>query len=188
MTPERDPQNIITGSSQPARPSFLAVGKLRRPHGVKGEIIMDVLTDFPERLQVGMLLYAGDTHLPLRVRSIRPHDKVLLLAFEGLHTPETVGVHRNQIVYVPAADRPPLPEGEYYHHQLIGLRVVDDTGQHLGTIASILETGGANDVYLVTSQDNRELLLPDIEEVVLSIDLQTGEMRVHLLPGLLPDE
>jgi 16S rRNA processing protein RimM len=188
MTPERDSQNRITGSPQPAGPTYLAVGKLRRPHGVKGEILMDVLTDFPERLEVGMLLYAGDSHLPLRVRSIRPHDKVLLMAFEGLHTPETVGEHRNQIVYVPAADRPPLPQGEYYHHQLIGLRVVDDTGQFLGSITSILETGGANDVYLVTSLDNRELLLPDIEEVVLNIDLETGEMRVHLLPGLLPDE
>jgi 16S rRNA processing protein RimM len=91
-------------------------------------------------------------------------------------------------MYVSAADRPPLPEGEYYHHQLIGLRVMDDTGQFLGLISGILETGGANDVYVVTSQENRELLLPDIEDVVLSIDLKAGEMRVHLLPGLLPDK
>jgi 16S rRNA processing protein RimM len=188
MTPERDPQNKITGSPQPGEPVFLAVGKLRRPHGVMGEIIMDVLTDFPERLQVGVLLYGGETYHPLRIRSIRPHDKVLLVAFEGLHTPETVGELRNQFVYVPAADRPPLPEGEFYHHQLIGLRVIDDSGRFLGLISSILETGGANDVYLVTSQDKRELLLPDIKEVVQSIDLMTGEMRVHLLPGLLPDE
>jgi 16S rRNA processing protein RimM len=188
MMPERDPHNKITGSPKPGEPAFLAVGKLRRPHGVKGEIIMDVLTDFPERLQVGVLLYAGESYLPLRIRSVRPHDKVLLMAFEGLHTPETVGEHRNQIVYVPAADRPLLPEGEYYHHQLIGLRVIDDTGQFLGVITGILETGGANDVYLVTSQENRELLLPDIEEVVMSIDLNSGEMQVHLLPGLLPDK
>lgn len=188
MIPESDLRENSTGTPQPGAPAFLAVGKLRRPHGVKGEAIMDVLTDFPERLQVGVLLYAGESHLPLRIRSIRPHDKVFLVAFEGLFTPETVGEHRNQILYVPAADRPALPQGEYYHHELLGLRVIDETGQFLGVITSILETGGANDVYLVASQENRELLLPDIKEVVLSIDLKSGEMRVHLLPGLLPDE
>jgi len=149
---------------------------------------MDVLTDFPERLQVGVLLYAGDAYQPLRIRSVRPHDKVLLIAFEGMHTPEIVGELRNQTLFVKTANLPPLPEGEYYHHQLIGLRVVDEAGMSLGLITSILETGGANDVYLVTDQEKRELLLPDIEEVVLSIDLEAGEMRVHLLPGLLPGE
>lgn len=188
MTPERHPDNQVTGSSQARKPVYLAVGRLRRPHGVKGEIIMDVLTDFPERLQVGGLLYAGEAYQPLRIRSIRPHDKVLLMAFEGMHTPEIVGELRNQILYVSAADRPPLPAGEYYHHQLIGLRVIDEVGNSLGLITGILETGGANDVYLVAGQDDRELLLPDIEEVVLSINLEAGEMRVHLLPGLLPGE
>ena len=188
MTPERDLDNQVTGSSQAGKLAYLAVGRLRRPHGVKGEIIMDVLTDFPERLEAGMLLYAGEAHQPLRVRSIRSHDKVLLMAFEGMQTPEIVGELRNQFLHVSAADRPPLPAGEYYHHQLIGLRVIDEAGNSLGLITSILETGGANDVYLVTGQDDRELLLPDIEEVVLSIDLEAGEMRVHLLPGLLPGE
>jgi 16S rRNA processing protein RimM len=188
MTPEIDPQQKVARSPELAQPPYLAVGKLRRPHGLKGEVIMDVLTDFPERLQAGVQLYVGEAYLPLRIRSIRPHDKVLLIAFDDFYTPETVGELRNQIVYVLTADRPPLPEGEYYHHQLIGLRVIDDTGRHLGLLTRILETGGANDVYLVTSQENRELLLPDIEEVVLSIDLNAGEMRVHLLPGLLPEE
>lgn len=188
MTPERDLDNPVTGSTQAGKPAYLAVGRLRRPHGVKGEIIMDILTDFPERLKPGVLLFAGEAHQPLRVRSVRSHDKVLLMAFESMQTPEIVGELRNQILYVSAADIPPLQEGEYYHHQLIGLRVIDEAGNPLGMITSILETGGANDVYLVSGQNDRELLLPDIEEVVLSIDLEAGEMRVHLLPGLLAGE
>jgi 16S rRNA processing protein RimM len=84
---------------------------------------------------------------------------------------------------------PTLDEGEYYHHQLIGLRVIlDEDGSELGTVAKIIETGGANDVFLVQSEDGDELLLPDIEPVVLNIDLDHREIRVNLLPGLLPDD
>ena len=181
MIPQSEPQ-------QGSLPEFLAVGKLRRPHGLKGEILMDILTDFPERLVEGVLLYAGDSRLPLRIRSNRPNDKSMLISFEGYDTPESVGTLRNQIVYVPATDRPPLPEGEYYHHELLGLRVVDEVGQLLGEVTGILDTGGANDVYQIRTQNGQELLLPDIEEVVLKIDLKAGEMQVHLLPGLLPDD
>lgn len=184
MTPEREPQQ----ESSTGPPEYLAVGKLRRPHGLKGEIIMDILTDFPERLQEGVVLYAGESRLALQVRSSRPHDKVMLLSFDGYDTPETVGELRNQLVYVLAADRPALPEGEYYHHELLGLRVIDEDGQQIGEITGILETGGANDVYQVITQNSKELLLPDIEEVVLNIDLEAGEMRVHLLPGLFLED
>jgi 16S rRNA processing protein RimM len=181
MTPKHDPQQKY------ASPEYLAVGKLRRPHGLRGEIIMEIMTDFPERVQEGVLLYAGESRLNLQIRSSRPHNKVMLLSFEGYDTPEAVGELRNQVVYVRAADRPPLPEGEYYHHELLGLRVIDEDGQQLGEIKGILETGGANDVYQVRTHDGRELLIPDIEDVVLEIDLEAGEMRVHLLPGLLPE-
>jgi 16S rRNA processing protein RimM len=181
MTLEHEPQ-------QGRSPEFLAVGKLRRPHGLKGEILMDILTDFPERLMEGVQLYAGDARLPLRIKSNRSNNKSILISFEGYSTPESVGVLRNQIVYVLASDRPPLPEGEYYHHELLGLRVIDEDGQLLGEVTGILDTGGANDVYMVGTPSGQELLLPDIEEVVLKIDLKAGEMQVHLLPGLIPDD
>jgi 16S rRNA processing protein RimM len=184
MISEHRPQR----DSTPGSAQFLAVGKLRRPHGLKGEILMDILTDFPERLVEGVLLYVGAERLPLRVRGNRPSDKNMLISFYGYDSPEAVGVLRNQIAYVLASDRPPLPEGEYYHHELLGLRVITDEGQLLGLVTGILDTGGANDVFQVSSQSGQELLLPDIEEVVLKIDLEAGEMRVHLLPGLLPDD
>jgi 16S rRNA processing protein RimM len=184
MTLEQEPQRSNSRSS----PQYLAVGKLRRPHGLKGEILMDILTDFPERLVEGVVLYAGEERLPLRVKGNRPNDKSMLISFEGYDTSESVGVLRNQTVFVLASDRPALQEGEYYHHELLGLRVVDENGQLLGRVTGILDTGGANDVYLVSTQSRQELLLPDIEEVVLKIDLEAGEMRVHILPGLLPDE
>ena len=175
----------LAGSPKDREPVFLVVGKLRRPHGVYGEIIMDVLTDFPERLEPNTVVFAGPQHDPLTIRSNRWHGKSLLLAFEEYDSPETVGERRNQLVYVPAADRPALPEGEYYHHQIIGLRVVDEEGQFLGTLVKILDTA-ANDVYVVRPDHGPEILLPAIEEVILDVNLERGEVRIHLLPGLIP--
>jgi 16S rRNA processing protein RimM len=98
--------------------------------------------------------------------------------------PESVGELRNQWVYVTTEDRPALPEGEFYYHQLLGLEIVSDEGRNLGRITGILETG-ANDVYIVRSTNGHELLLPAIKPVILDIDLQLGKIIVHLLPGLL---
>ncbi len=172
--------------ARPGTPLFLAVGFLRRPHGVRGEMLMDVLTDFPERLKKGTLLYVGDEHHPMRIRSTRPHAQGMIVAFDGYHDPEQASQLRNQLAQVRADDRPPLPEGEYYQHQLLGLSVVSDEGQQLGRLASILETG-ANDVYVVRSHLGKEILLPAIPDVIQEIDLANGEMRVHLLPGLIPE-
>jgi 16S rRNA processing protein RimM len=173
-----------TGSPPPGEPVFLAVGRLRRPHGVRGEILMDILTDFPERLRPGITLYAGSEHQALHLTHCRWHSKALLMSFEGYHTPEDVGELRNRILYVSAADRPPLPEGEYYHHQLIGLQIVDEAGKSLGRLTEILETG-ANDVLVVRPPVGAEILLPLIDPVVLKIDLERQEILVRLLPGIL---
>ncbi len=174
------------GSPVEGEPLFLVVGKLRHSHGLHGEILMEVITDFPERIRHGKTLLIGESHQPMKVTGRRVHGGNLLLAFDGIETPEEAGGLRNQWVYVPANDRPPLEEGEYYHHQLIGLQVISEDGLELGKINSILETG-ANDVYMVRSESGKEVLLPAIQSVILTIDLEKGQMLVHLLPGLLPD-
>lgn len=173
--PQEDPS---TGSSSPGEPVFLAVGRLRRPHGIQGEILMDVLTDFPERIRTGRKVYVGETHEPMKIVSLRGHNREMIVRFSGYSNPEEAGQLRNALVFVKASDLPELPEGEYYHHQLLGLAVVDEAGQPLGTLAEILETG-ANDIYLVKTPDGKELLLPVTEEVILSVDLEQSEMRVR---------
>ncbi len=178
--------NDPSGSPPTGEPVFLAVGRLRRPHGVRGEIQMDVLTDFPERLTPGVTLYAGPDNRPLRLRSRRWHGHSLLVAFDGCTTPEEAGLLRNLLVSVHADDRPPLPAGEYYHHQILGLRAVTEEGRFLGAVKEILETG-ANEVYVLRPENGPEILLPGIDDVILSIDLEKGEILVKLLPGLLED-
>jgi 16S rRNA processing protein RimM len=173
-----------TGSPPVGEPEYLVVGFLRRPHGVKGEMLMDIYTDFPERLKTGITLYVGDQYRPMVIASRRHHASGMLVRFRGIKTPEEAGLYRNTWVYVPAANRPALPEGEYYHHQLVGLNVIADDGRELGVVADIIETG-ANDVYVVRDVDGKEVLLPAIPPVILDIELADRQMRVHLLDGLI---
>jgi 16S rRNA processing protein RimM len=165
---------------------YLVVGKFRRPHGLRGEMIMEVITDFPERLRSGVQVFVGEKHTEQIIHTRRRYGDDLLIALEGFQNPEQAGELRNELVYVRSDMIPALPDGEFYQHQLLGLRVIGDDGQELGHLEQILETG-ANDVYLVRSESGAELLLPVIDQVILGIDLPKGEIRVHLLPGLLPD-
>lgn len=173
------------GSPPSGEPAFLVIGKLHKPHGVRGEMTMEVLTDFPERIKVGSTLYLGEGYRPLQVRSLRWHRAMLLLAFHGVNNPEQAGEFRNTLVYVRADEIPPLEAGEYYHHQLLGLQVFSEAAERLGEVVDILETG-SNDVLVVLLEGGGELLLPVTDEVILEINLEQRIIRCRLLPGLLP--
>jgi 16S rRNA processing protein RimM len=182
MQKDNDP-----GSPTSGEPEFLVIGKLGRPHGVRGEILMHVYTDFPERIQPQATFFVGPQYQLLKLTKRRQHAQGLLVMFAGYPNREKVAELRNQLVHVRTSDRPPLEEGEYYHHQLLGLEVIAEDGKSLGTLASILETG-ANEVYVVRDQGGAEVLIPAIKSVILDIDLHQEKIRVHLLPGLLPED
>jgi len=177
-----------SGSSNPDEPEFLAVGRLRKPHGLRGEMLMAIWTDFPERLQPGVRLFVGESHQPVHIKNLRSHNQDSLVSFDEYDHREDVGQFRNQVVYVRTADLPPLPDDELYLHQLLGLSVIrDGDNAKLGVVVEILETG-ANNVFIVRPEFGHPILIPDIDSVILKIDLEAREMRVHLLPGLLTDE
>ena len=182
MSPRRpgpiNRQNNNTGSPAPGEPVFVIVGQLRKPHGVQGEILMETLTDFPQRLRAGKTIYIGENHKPMEIKTRRAVAKGLLLTFDGFNDCDQVAVLTNSGVFVRTDDLPPLPEGEYYHHQLMGLSVIDEAGVKLGEIVEIIETG-ANDVYVVRSAEGKEILLPAITEVLLKVDLAAGSMLVR---------
>lgn len=171
-----------TAGSDKIEPAFVLVGKFQRTHGVGGEITMRVDTDFPERIRRGRVLYTGEAYLPLKVQRARWKGKLLLIKFVDFDSPEDVSEFTNQFVFASIIDLPPLPEGEYYHHQLIGLDVYEGA-EHLGRLSAILETG-ANDVYIIEDGDGNELLLPAIPSVIQQIDLKNNRMDVQLIEGL----
>ena len=172
----------VSGSPD-GEPVYLTVGFLRRPHGLQGEMIMDLHTDFPERMKRGRKLFVGENYQPMTLTSVRPYSSGLLVKFKDVETPEDAGKFRNQWVYVETKDAPPLPEGQIYQHELFGFQVVDEHENLLGELVEILETG-ANDVYIVKDESGKEILLPAIPSVILELDPVRRLMRVHLLEGL----
>jgi len=170
--------------SPDGEPVYLVVGFLRRAHGVQGEMIMDLHTDFPERFRSGRKLLVGAEHKMMTVEAVRSHAKGMLVKFKGIETPEATAPFRNQWVYIKAADVPPLPQGQIYQHELFGFQVVDENENLLGELVEIIETG-ANDVYVVRNESGKEILLPAIPSVILELDSVHRVMRVHLLEGLI---
>lgn len=169
-----------SGSPQTGEPVYLAVGRLGKPHGIQGEIVLHVITDFPERLRPGKIVHYGEKHIPLKIKSSRNSNKGIIVSFDEYLDINQISELRNQYLYVNANTLPVLPPGEYYHHQLIGLVVKNETGQELGILEEILETG-ANDVYVVKNLEGGEELIPALKQNILSIDLSDQIMVVKQL-------
>ena len=167
------------GSSVQDGPEFICIGKIHRSHGIHGDVVFNPMTDFPERIRRGKVVYAGEDHLPLKISTVRAKPPYLLLAFEELSDETQAAAYRNQFVYVKASELPPLPEGEYYFHQLIGLTAVDQQGKILGFVKDILETG-SKDVYVVQKVDGGEELIPDVPEYILKINIPDKSIVVRL--------
>ncbi len=161
---------------------FLAVGRVLRPHGVRGDLVLEPLTDFPEHLAQVDTVYVGDGAEPHGLQAARLHRRQLIIHLAGVDDRAAAEPYRGQLVQIRAEAAAPLPPGRFYHHQVVGLSVVTDAGEALGELVEVLETG-ANDVYVVRGPSG-EVLLPAIKDVVLSIDLDAKQMRVHLLDGL----
>ena len=174
-----DRNNRQTGSAMPGEPVYLAVGKIRKPHGVTGELVLEIITDFPERFNTGKPLFVGEDYSSLTLKNIRPFGNLYLIMIDGVDDRDKAGEYRNQYIYVKTEDIPELPEGEYYHHQLLGLSVVDDKGKDLGTLTEILETG-ANDVYVISNPEEEEILVPALSSTILGVDLVNGVIKIKL--------
>lgn len=183
MTVARPSGTPISGSPRTGEPEYLVVGRLQRPHGVMGEILMRVVTDFPERLKGGTEVFLGPEHKPAMIADARSVRDGLLIRFDKVESREAAAALRNLTVWVPASNRPALPKGYYYHHELIRSTVVDEQSNILGELAEIIETG-ANDVYVVRNAQGQELLLPGIPGVLLGIDAVKHQVEVRVPEGL----
>jgi 16S rRNA processing protein RimM len=154
------------------------------PHGVRGELKCRVITDFPkQRFKRGNTVLIRSA--PFTIRSARVQGANVLLGLTEIGDRTAAETFRGADIEVPTTDAVSLPRGQFYWHEVIGLRVIDVTTQEdLGTVADIIETG-ANDVYVVKGARG-EVLIPAIKDVIETIDPEAGEMRVRPLEGMLP--
>lgn len=158
---------------------FVAIGKITAPHGIRGEVKVLPLTDFPERFQAKQTVLL-DGKQELIIESAKSHKQFVLLKFRGLSTMNDVEPLRGKLLKVHERDLVKLPEGHYYHFQLIGLEVFDIAGEYIGKITEILETG-SNDVYVTQPASGRPILIPALRKVVKTVDLENGKMIVEML-------
>ena len=163
----------------------MEVGRVLRPWGVRGEVKIEVLASRLADVERARRVYLGEEARPFDVQRARSQRGAMQLKLTGCDTPEQAEVLRGLVVSIALRDASPLRPNQYYHHEIIGLEVVTLEGAALGRIVEILETG-ANDVY-VTRGPRGDVLIPARVEVVKQIDLDAGQVRVMLLPGLLPE-
>jgi 16S rRNA processing protein RimM len=173
-TSRKPPEPRRTPQPEPDA-GFVAVGRVLAPFGLRGELKVQSLTDNPARFLPGARLHAGPE--PVTVANAREAQGLLYVTFRGVSDRTAAERFRHRILQVPESDMPALAEGEYYRFQLIGLTVVGRDGERIGTLEEVIETG-ANDVYRVRTADGADLLLPALEDVIVSVDLEKGEMVV----------
>lgn len=167
---------------------YLAVGHIIGVHGLRGELKVELYTDFPERFAPGARLFLGTDLEDVAILQVRPHKGNLLLTIEGIDDRTAAEALRGLWLFVEEADAAELEEGEFWIHDIIGLRVETEDGNVLGEVTDILPTG-ANDVYIVRPAQGvnrgQEILLPAIADVILAVDVAAGTIHVRLPDGLI---
>lgn len=162
-------------------PEFITVGRVLSAHGHSGQVRVMVLSDVGHRFHVGQTLYLRGTPYPITSSAPSPPAQVIL-RLDGINTFSAAQALMGEQITVPENAAPPLPEGEYYHFQLLGINVFTEDGEYLGQISEILETG-SNDVYVV-SGTSPDLLVPALADVIITTDVNAGSMVVSLPDGL----
>ena len=165
---------------------FLQVGVITATHGIRGEVKVFPTTDDPERFLDLEIVYldTGREKKLLTISSVKFFKQFVILKFKEFDNINDVEPFCKKSLLVTRDQAVPLEEDEYFIADLIGLRVITDEDKVLGELTDVLETG-ANDVYQVTDENGKEILLPAIKDCILSVDLEKGEMKVHILEGLL---
>ena len=167
----------------------MLIGKIVGAHGVKGTSKIQSYAESLEIFKSGTILLVsrpdGSEHR-CEIDWIQAHARGALLAFKEVTSRDQAKLLIGSELFIEKAELPELEAGNYYWFDLIGLNVYTSDDRYIGRLASILETG-ANDVYVV-KMDDRETLVPALESVVRSIDLESRIMRVELPEGLEDDE
>ena len=169
--------------------SELQIGVITGTHGIKGLVKVLPFTDNPERFaelhEVTAVCVNGE-RIPLEITHASPHKDRILIGFKDMDNINLVEHLKGAELYIERKYAAPLNKDEYYYADLIGMKVIRDCGddeQEIGILSDIMQTG-ANDVYVVRSENGHEMLIPAIRECILNVDVDAGLMEVRLLPGM----
>ena len=159
-----------------------------KPHGLKGEIGVKPITDFPERFEQTETVYAHSQRDPVRkleIETVRPHSGGFLLKFKGVESKDQAAALRNFFLAVPEDELVLLEEDEYWHWELEGLKAFTPQGVEVGTLHEVIESP-AHELYCIKDAKGKEHLVPAVYEYVPEIDIEAGKIVV-ILPELDED-
>jgi 16S rRNA processing protein RimM len=164
--------------------SLYKVGKIVNTHGIRGEVRVVPTTDFPmERFKKNnkLVIVTKPNNIEVQIATVREHKQFILVSFVNMQNINDVEQYKGCELMVTENLQQDLSSDEFYYHDIIGLKIIDNASQEvIGTVSEILPMP-ANDVWVVTAKGSDDILLPFIEDVVTMIDLEQGIAKVNLL-------
>ncbi|MCI8326821.1 MAG: 16S rRNA processing protein RimM [Lachnospiraceae bacterium] len=161
------------------------VGAITQTHGLKGEVKVFPMTDDITRFKnmKEIILDTGKEKKLLEVVSARAQKNLVILKFKGIDHINEIEKYKGCGLFVSKENRIELKKDEYFVADLIGVKAVNENNQEIGVISDVLQTG-ANDVYVIETEQNQEILVPAIKDCILEVNIEQGYVKMHLLPGL----
>ncbi len=165
---------------------LLQVGVISSTHGVRGEVKVFPTTDDVKRFKrlKNVILDTGKEHMPLEIEGVKFFKQFAILKFKGIDNINDIEKYKGKSLLVDRANAVRLRKNEYFIVDLIGIEVFTEDGEFFGTMKDVLETG-ANDVYIIDSEKQGEVLVPAIKQCILDVDIENRKMTIHLLEGLV---
>ena len=164
---------------------FLQVGVISSTHGIRGEVKVFPTTDDPARFKKlkKVLLDTGKEQLELEIQSVKFFKQFVIAKFKGIDNINDIEMYKGKSLFVPREDAVELKEDEYYIGDLIGMEVFTEEGR-FGVLKDVMETG-ANEVYVIDSDEHGEVLIPAIKQCILDVDIEGKRMKIRLMEGLI---
>ncbi len=164
---------------------FLQVGVISSTHGLRGEVKVFPTTDDAKRFSnlKQVILDTGKEQISLDIENVKYFKQFVIVKFKGIDHINEVEKYKGKSLIIGRADAVKLEENEYFIADLIGMEVFTEDGT-LGDIVDVIETG-ANEVYVVNSQEHGQVLIPAIQQCILDVNVEEKTMKVHLLEGLI---
>ena len=164
---------------------LLKVGVITTTHGVRGEVKVFPTTDAERFMELEyVILDTGRGKRELTIQNVKFFKNLVILKFEGIDNINDIEKYKGKELWVPREEAQELDEDEYYIGDLIGMDVLLEDGTRFGSLKDVMETG-ANDVYVVETEEGKEVLLPAIHDCIMDVDIEKNAMTIHLMKGLL---
>jgi 16S rRNA processing protein RimM len=177
-----------SSKTDPSRslPETVVVATVRRPHGLKGEVLVDLHSDVPGRLAPGdhvEVVSKDGERSAAQVGERRQHSRGTLIRLEGVDDRSQAELLRGALFEVQRHETPPAPDGSYYYFELVGCRCVDGRQGELGQVTDVIEDGGG--LILEISDGRQKVLIPFVRDYVRTLDVVDGRIELELPEGLV---